>query len=88
MSMMETVTVVGAGGASHGTGPAPTAGVVPLAANSGGGTFAAPAAASGADARACVGLAVDAIFAVVAGTLRIFEWLHLPHSMFNRRLLK
>ena len=100
VSTMENVTVVGAGGASPGWGPAPTTGVVPPAAAPGGGTSAAPAAASGAgaddmptaapggDAHARVGLAVGTIFAVVAGTLRIFEWLHFPRSMFNRRLLK
>ena len=76
VSMMETVTVVGAGGASLGLGPAPTAGVVP--------SDTAP----GGDACARVGLAVGAFFAVGAGTLRIFEWLHLPRSMFNRQLLK
>ena len=98
--MMETVTVVGAGGASPEPVLALTAGVVPPAAAPGGGTSAAPAAASGAgvddmptaapggDAHARVGLAVGAIFDVVAGTLRIFEWLNLPRSMFNRRLLK
>ena len=88
MSMMETVMVVGTGGASPGLGPAPTAGVVPPAAAPGGGMSAAPAAASGADACSCIGLAMGAIFAVVAGTLRIFEWLHLPRSMFNRQLIK
>ena len=86
--IMETVTDVGAGGVSPVPGPAPTARVVPPAAAPGGGTSAAPATASGADARARVGLAVGAIFAVVAGTLRIFEWLHLPRSMCNILLLK
>ena len=75
---METVPVVGAGGVILVPGPSPTAGLVPPAAALGGGTSAAPAAASGADARARVGLDVGVIFAVVAGTLRIFEWLHLP----------
>ena len=88
MSMMEIVTVVGAGGANPGPGLALTVGVVPPAAATGGGTPAAPAAASVSNASARVGLAVGAIFAVVAGTLRIFEWLNLPRLMFNRRLLK
>ena len=72
VSIMENVTVVGAGGVSPGPGPALTAGVVPPAAASGGGTFAAPAAASRVDSRTRVGLAVGAIFAVVAGILRVF----------------
>ena len=92
--MMETVTVVGAGGASPGPSPSPTAEVVPHAAAPGGGTSAVPAAAnvpaaaSKGDARTRLGLSVGAIFSVVVGTLRIFEWLHLPCSMFNRQLLK
>ena len=84
MSMMETATVVGAGGASPVPSPAPTAGLVPPAATPGGGTSAAPAVASGAgsaavpavapggDACTRAGFDVGAIFAVVAGILRIF----------------
>ena len=86
--MMKTVTVVGAGGVSPGPGLSLTAGVVPPAAAPRGGTSAAPAAASGAGVHAHVGLAVGAIFAMVTGTMRISEWLHLQRSMFNRRLLK
>ena len=86
--MMDTVTVVRAGGVRPGPGPATTAGIVPPAETSWGGIFAEPVATSGADTRACVGITVDAIFAVVAGTLRIFERLHLPRLMFNRQLLK
>ena len=88
VSMMDNVTVFGAGDASPGPGPAPTAGVVCPAVAPGEGKSAAPAAASGADARARVGLAVGAIFAVVAETLLIFEWLHLTRLIFNRQLLK
>ena len=73
VSIMETVTVIGAGGVSADTCPAPKAGVVPPSAASGGAMFAAPTAASGADTRARVGLAMGAVFALVVGTLRIFE---------------
>ena len=88
VSMMETVTVVGEGGVRPGLAPDPTAGGVPPAKTSLGVTFAAPVASSGADTRSRVGLAAGAIFAVVAGTLRVFELLHLPRLMFNIRLLK
>ena len=88
VSMMETVTVFGAGSVSPGPGPASMTGLVHPAAAPGGETSAAPAAASGLDARARVGLAMCNILAVVVGTLRIFEWLHLPRLMFNRQLLK